>query len=122
MHHDRPWCSYCRPASLTSFFPSPASHQMSSSDLELHILTLLASSPIADTQHLATSMGVDHQALVGCVKSLEADEYVRSEVVARQEFAVEWGWVGKSVAYGAVLVRCWCGVAGCVGAVCWCGV
>nr|WCZ58720.1 phenylalanine-tRNA ligase alpha subunit [Seculamonas ecuadoriensis] len=61
---------------------------MSSSDLELHILTLLASSPIADTQHLATSMGVDHQALVGCVKSLEADEYVRSEVVARQEFAV----------------------------------
>jgi len=45
-------------------------------DLEAQVLAALQSTPKFDTYAQAKALGVDHQALVGAVKSLWADEYV----------------------------------------------
>ena len=45
-------------------------------DLEAQVLAALQSTPKFDTYAQAKALNVDHQALVGAVKSLWADGYV----------------------------------------------
>jgi hypothetical protein len=58
-----------------------------SENIENHILSALASSvsPL-DSDSLASELGVDAQAVIGCVKSLQADEYV----AVKQEERSKW--------------------------------
>lgn len=62
-----------------------AAADTANAELELVILGRIHSAGgIADTWALAEELGVDHQRLVGAVKSLESDEYVVSRVVSRK--------------------------------------
>jgi phenylalanyl-tRNA synthetase alpha chain len=60
-------------------------------DIEAKILELLSSIESVSTLELASSLGVDHQDVVGASKSLEADGYVVSSVnsVSQWKFSVE---------------------------------
>ena len=57
---------------------------MAAFDLEQTVLTkLLGSLTIADTFDFANELNVDHQALVGTLKSLLTDQYITDEPLSK---------------------------------------
>lgn len=58
-------------------------------DLEQKILTYLeANECILDTWTFATSQGLDHQTVIGVIKSLSADQYVLDEPLSTSFWTV----------------------------------
>ncbi len=63
--------------------------KLDGADLEQHILTRLATDGIiADTWTLSQEIGIDHQSLVGVVKSLLVDRYVADEALSTTFWAL----------------------------------
>ena len=60
--------------------------------METAVLAAVGAGPI-DTHTYATSAGIDHQAVIGVVRSLEGDSFVELEAVSRNTLALTAGGV-----------------------------